>query len=1277
MRFLQDGPAIPDELLWARDQGRTLFFCGAGVSRARANLPNFFGLAEAVVTKLGVSRDSPAFRLIREAAEIDRRVGISGVISADRVFGLLERDFSSPDIEQAVAEALRPAANVDLVAHKTLLDLATTPEGAVRLVTTNFDRLFDDCGRSLQTWQPPRLPDPSRPEEMNGIIYLHGRATPAYSGAEGDGFVLSSSEFGRAYLSDGWATTFIREALHRYVVVFVGYTADDPPVQYLLEALQKATGKIERAFAFQPGEGEDAAGRWRHKGVEAIPYSPNDNHSALWLSLESWAKRARDPQAWQGKVIDQARRGPASLLAYERGQVTHIVSTYEGAKKFSEGDAPPPADWLCVFDPYRRYATPSRAGSSSDKSPYIDPFDLYGLDSDVPAGKVDPENSYAKRETPTEAWDAFAQNRLDRISNRDENLAALRGHWAFHSPRLSPRISQLGVWLAKVCDQPTSVWWASHQSALHRTIQEFISWELERSKREISPLVRRAWRGLFEAWKRPPEGQFNRDWYDLKAQVEREGWSSGIVRQLGEICQPFLVAEPNFWASPIPLEGAGAEDALLRIDVRYPDFHEKLTVPNEWVFSTVEVLRQDLELAVALEREVGGYGLDMISPIVADESMDGDTYSRSHGLSGAVIRFTQCFQQLADFDRHAANMEFARWPKSDDTVFARLRIWASGLSSVVTKAEFLSVFDGLSSKAFWNIHHQRDLLLVLSRRWAELSVTARKTLERKTLKGPPRWRGEKRVAFLERRAWEVLNRIHWLADAGCRFSFDLAAATVDLTRTAPSWRKGYAARAAESLESRSGWVQTKTEHSELLGVPLSLVLSTAKAHSGRTGDFLVENDPFAGLVVERPVLAFRALTLAAKAEDIPEWAWRSFLTSSARREDRARLVCCIAHRLASYPDESLAGILRPVADWFRDASAVLARESQATFDKLARKLSGILRAHPDRGSSGVGRNGEPDWTMEAINSPAGKIAEAMFNDPRKNGLIARQGLPAAWLPHIEALLGLPGDLHRHVSVILFHNLNWFYAVDPAWTEANLLPELRLNHSDDCDAAWSGFLWGATTPNRDLYRRLKDQILALAVSPPPSSRSHDEIIAGLVLAGWGTVDERTGERLISDDEIHTLILGVEDEFRTRLLWQINHWISEKADVSEPSWKGQLLAFLKVWPRQLSVKSANVSARLCELAFASAEQFPDVVELVTPLVTTIERDHLFLPELRGSGENIVDRFPESVLSLLDKVLPDNALAWPYGIDTILNRLADAETSLRADARLIRLMTRWDAR
>ena len=108
MRFIADGPDLPHDLLVARDEGQVIFFCGAGVSRARAGLADFFGLANAVVSGLGVGSQSPARKLLALAQAQEPIAGVGGLLAADRVFALLEREFDVADIRKAVAEALKP-----------------------------------------------------------------------------------------------------------------------------------------------------------------------------------------------------------------------------------------------------------------------------------------------------------------------------------------------------------------------------------------------------------------------------------------------------------------------------------------------------------------------------------------------------------------------------------------------------------------------------------------------------------------------------------------------------------------------------------------------------------------------------------------------------------------------------------------------------------------------------------------------------------------------------------------------------------------------------------------------------------------------------------------------------------------------------------------------------------------------------------------------------------------------------------------------------------------
>jgi hypothetical protein len=99
--------------------------------------------------------------------------------------------------------------------------------------------------------------------------------------------------FGRAYLSDGWAARFMQSLLTRFQIAFVGYAADDPPVQYLLEALNLHAGNRSRLFAFQPGSNVDDAALWEHRGVRAIPFDNRQGFDPLWDSYAAGAERAR------------------------------------------------------------------------------------------------------------------------------------------------------------------------------------------------------------------------------------------------------------------------------------------------------------------------------------------------------------------------------------------------------------------------------------------------------------------------------------------------------------------------------------------------------------------------------------------------------------------------------------------------------------------------------------------------------------------------------------------------------------------------------------------------------------------------------------------------------------------------------------------------------------------------------------------------------------------------------------------------------------------------
>ena len=312
--------------------------------------------------------------------------------------------------------------------------------------------------------------------------------------------------------------------------------------------------------------------------------------------------------------------------------------------------------------------------------------------------------------------------------------------------------------------------------------------------------------------------------------------------------------------------------------------------------------------------------------------------------------------------------------------------------------------------------------------------------------------------------------------------------------------------------------------------------------------------------------------------------------------------------------------------------------------------------------------------MEAINSPTGKLAQALFDDPKKDGLGERAGFPEEWLGLVERLLNLPGDLRRHSLVIFAHSLSWFFYVDPAWTKANLLSVLTSDIDEDQEAFWAGFLWGGKAYGHAFFMLLKPYMLRLAKSGNLERRGHAEALTGLLLSAWALVDEESGEKWVSDDELRDVLLNSNDDLRSHVLWQTERWVQENKE----KWSPLLLNLLEdVWPRQIAAKSGTVSARLCDIAFSDEERFPEFAAAVLTLLTKIDRDHLMLPNLRRSRDNIVDLHPRDTLALLHAVLPENVAAWPHGIDATLDRIGEADGALNNDERLIELKRIWDSR
>lgn len=268
-----------DWILGTLKDGKLVVFAGAGVSMGPpSSLDSFWKLAEKIARGTGLTPKAP----------LDRFLGVlqhRGVAVHDRAVELLSPEHSAP---------------TDL--HRGLIRLFGAAD-RVKLVTTNFDLHFETAAREAFGTCPDVYRAPALPlgYDFNGIVHVHGALPHAPS------VVLTDADFGRAYLTEGWARRFLLDVFQSYTVLFVGYSHDDVVMNYLARALP-ADGSARR-FALT-----DAEGNWNLLGIRTIRFVKGDGPEAFRELYEGVAKLAergtRGTLDWQSRMLELVGRSP-------------------------------------------------------------------------------------------------------------------------------------------------------------------------------------------------------------------------------------------------------------------------------------------------------------------------------------------------------------------------------------------------------------------------------------------------------------------------------------------------------------------------------------------------------------------------------------------------------------------------------------------------------------------------------------------------------------------------------------------------------------------------------------------------------------------------------------------------------------------------------------------------------------------------------------------------------------------------------------------------------
>ncbi len=281
------GIDFPEPLVAALREGRLVIFAGAGVSMGEpARLPNFDDLAKQIAHGTGKAKSDGE--------------------TADRFLGRLKE--SGVKVHELAAEILTRDDPSPNSLHRDLLRCFPSKH-AVRVVTTNFDRLFEEANRELPAPQISGFSAPALPigSDFAGLVHVHG------SLCQTETMVLTDEDFGRAYLTEGWARRFLLDLFRSFTVLFVGYSHSDVVMSYLGRALpppDASRSDAPRRFALTD---EPNHPRWQLLKITPIRYPTADpsDHSGLNVGVDELASYVqRDLLGWQRKIGDIAQGYP-------------------------------------------------------------------------------------------------------------------------------------------------------------------------------------------------------------------------------------------------------------------------------------------------------------------------------------------------------------------------------------------------------------------------------------------------------------------------------------------------------------------------------------------------------------------------------------------------------------------------------------------------------------------------------------------------------------------------------------------------------------------------------------------------------------------------------------------------------------------------------------------------------------------------------------------------------------------------------------------------------
>lgn len=312
-----------------------------------------------------------------------------------------------------------------------------------------------------------------------------------------------------------------------------------------------------------------------------------------------------------------------------------------------------------------------------------------------------------------------------------------------------------------------------------------------------------------------------------------------------------------------------------------------------------------------------------------------------------------------------------------------------------------------------------------------------------------------------------------------------------------------------------------------------------------------------------------------------------------------------------------------------------------------------------------------DVLSEALNAPAGRLADVLIKKLRKSG--GDPEMPPDMRARFDRLVDAEGKFGMLARVRFAAELSLLFERAPKWSTKKVVPLFDWA-SPDASLMWSARRYSNYIGSPELFGLMKEPFLAL----------------------FGRTDVSEGEREAYADWLAAIILANQSknagyplapaEARSALriagpasLNDVGHRLAVYMQETNPedklaTWRNVVgPVFESIWPLDIELQTPAATFKLVQILRASGAAFPLAADVIIPFIRAEDaRQHTSVHSIASADDALYTTSPEKMLDLLAAVVGDAPPHSVHSLNMALDRLRSHAPTLAGTKKFQNLVT-----